>query len=86
MNHHALLATAVGVLVLGVSCPDVYGKGGKLDQAMARDIEALHQERKRELRMKERLEDPEDDEQRLCPEDKIQVEDCTSLPCKVECQ
>ncbi|HEX5752521.1 MAG TPA: hypothetical protein VFZ09_40320 [Archangium sp.] len=84
MTRRAMLAAVMGLLILGTGCPDVYGKGGKLDQAMAKDIQDMQEERRRELR--ERREDMEDDEGQHCPEGKMEVRDCTSYPCKVECQ
>jgi hypothetical protein len=49
---------------------------------MEKDLKEMHEERKRELK------DPgaDDDEEWHCPEGKVEVRDCTSLPCKVECQ
>ena len=84
MSQRAMLAAVVGLLVLGTGCPDVYGKGGKLDQAMEKDVKDMHEERKRELRERERSMD--DDEGWHCPDGKVEVRDCTSLPCKVSCQ
>ncbi|WP_152622337.1 hypothetical protein [Archangium violaceum] len=84
MSRRAMLAVVVGLLVLGTGCPDVYGRGGKLDQAMAKDIKDMQEERRRELM--ERREDMDDDEGSHCPEGKVEVRDCTSYPCKVECQ
>ncbi|QRK11075.1 hypothetical protein JQX13_13980 [Archangium violaceum] len=84
MSRHTMLMTLMGGLVLGTGCPDVYGKGGKLDRAMEKDIDELHGERKRELRMQGV--EMEEDEEGSCPEDKVEVRDCTSLSCKVECQ
>jgi hypothetical protein len=77
-----MLVAVMGLSVLGTGCPDVYGKGGKIDQAMAKDIKDMQEERKRELR-EQRM---DDDEGWHCPEGKVEVHDCTSLPCKVECQ
>jgi hypothetical protein len=51
---------------------------------MAKDIKDMQEARKRELR--ERQEDLDDDEGWHCPEGKMEVRDCTSYPCKVECQ
>lgn len=85
MSQRAMLVTMVGWLVLGIGCPDVYGKGGKLDRAMEKDLQEMHEERKRELREKKE-QNLEDDEEWNCPEGKVLVRDCTSLPCKVECQ
>jgi hypothetical protein len=79
-----MLAAVMGWLVLATGCPDVYGKGGKLDQAMSKDIKDMQEERKRELR--ERREDMDDDEGQYCPEGKVEVRDCTSYPCTLECQ
>ena len=82
MSRRAMLMGLMGLLVLGTACPDVYGIGGKLDRAMEKDIKEMHEERRRELK------DPgaDDDEEWHCPEGKVEVRDCTSLPCKVECQ
>lgn len=82
MSRHAMLMTVMGGLVLGTGCPDVYGKGGKLDRAMEKDINDHHDERKRELRNQ----GVEDDEEGHCPEGKVEVRDCISVPCKTECQ
>jgi hypothetical protein len=82
MRQRAMLTVAMGLLVLGTGCPEVYGKGGTLDQAMEKDLKAMQEERRRELRER----NPDDDEEGQCPEGKVEVRDCTSLPCKVECQ
>ncbi|WNG42712.1 hypothetical protein F0U60_00335 [Archangium minus] len=82
MSRHTMLMTLMGGLVLGTGCPDVYGKGGKLDRAMEKDINDNHDERKREWRNQ----GMEDDEEESCPEGKVKVRDCISLPCKVECK
>jgi len=84
MSHRALLSAVMGLSLLGTGCPDTYGIGGKLDQAMAKDIQPMQEERRRESR--ERQQDVEDDEEGFCPEGKVEVRDCTSYPCKVECQ
>jgi hypothetical protein len=74
----------MGLSLLGTGCPDTYGIGGKLDQAMAKDIKDIQEERRRELR--ESQQDLDDEEGRHCPDGKREVWDCTSYPCKVECQ
>jgi hypothetical protein len=74
----------MGLSLLGTGCPDTYGIGGKLDRAMAKDIQQMQEERRRESA--ESLQDVEDDEEGFCPEGKVEVRDCTSYPCKVECQ
>ncbi|WP_257457647.1 hypothetical protein [Archangium lipolyticum] len=82
--RRAMLIAAMGLMVLGTGCPEVYGKGGKLDQAMEMDLKAMQEERRRELKGREQ--ELDDEEEGHCPEGKVEVRDCTSLPCKVECQ
>jgi hypothetical protein len=81
MSRRAVLVAVMGLSMLGTGCPDVYGIGGKLDQAMAKDIQEMQEERRRELRERQ-----EEVEEGSCPEGKVEVLDCTSYPCKVQCQ
>ena len=83
MSRRAMLAAVMGMLVLGTGCPHTYRKGGKLDRAMQKDTNDRFKQREEEFRNQE-LE--EDDEERICPPDKVEDRDCRTLPCKVTCQ
>ncbi|HYO56374.1 hypothetical protein [Archangium sp.] len=84
MSQRAMLAAMVGLLMLGTGCPHTYRKGGKLDRAMQKDTDERFEQREAELKSLE-LEDEEEDE-RICPHDKVEYRDCQTLPCKVTCQ
>lgn len=83
MSRRGMLAAVMGLWVLGTGCPHTYRKGGKLDRAMQKDMEEKFEQREAEL---EGLEFEEDDEESICPPDKVVHEDCRTLPCKVTCQ
>ena len=83
MSHRAMLATVMGLLMLGTGCPHTYRKGGKLDRAMQKDTKEKFKQRDEEFRS---LELEEDDEERICPDDKVEYRDCRTLPCTVTCQ
>lgn len=59
-------------------------KGGKLDRAMQKDMEEKFDERDAELESVRPDED--DEEENVCPADKVAYWDCRSLPCKVTCK
>ncbi len=82
MSQRAMLAAVMGMLVLGTGCPHTYRRGGKLDRAMQKDREEEFKERE-EFKS---LEFEEDDEERTCPDDKVEYRDCRTLPCTVTCQ
>jgi hypothetical protein len=76
-------AAVMGLLMLGTGCPHTYRKGGKLDRAMQKDMDEKFEQRHEEFRS---LELEEDDEERICPDDKVEYRDCRTLPCTVTCQ
>ncbi|HYO70869.1 MAG TPA: hypothetical protein VEU33_32795 [Archangium sp.] len=83
MSRRVVLAAVLGLLVLGTGCPHTYRKGGKLDRAMQKDTDEKFEQREAEL---QGLEFEDDDEERICPPDKVEYRDCRTLPCKVTCQ
>ena len=50
---------------------------------MQRDMDERFEQRQEEFRS---LELEEDDEERICPDDKVEYRDCRTLPCKVTCE
>ena len=72
MSRCAMLAAVMG-----------FRKGGKLDRAIQKDTDERFEQREAELRS---LELEEEDEERICPDDKVEYQDCRTLPCKVTCQ
>ena len=83
MSQRAMLVAVLGLLMLGTGCPHTYRKGGKLDRAMQKDREEEFKRRGEESRS---LELEEDEEERICPDDKVESWDCRTLPCTVTCQ
>ncbi|PTL77077.1 hypothetical protein [Vitiosangium sp. GDMCC 1.1324] len=81
-----MLMTMVGLLMLGTGCPHTYRKGGKLDRAMQKDMEERFDERDAEFERVRSEEDEDDEEERVCPADKVESWDCSSQPCKVMCK
>ncbi|HZH15138.1 MAG TPA: hypothetical protein VE057_12360 [Archangium sp.] len=83
MSQRAMLAAVMGLLMLGTGCPHTYRKGGKLDRAMQKDTKEKFKQRDEEFRS---LELEEDDEESICPDDKVEYRDCRTLPCTVTCE
>jgi hypothetical protein len=84
VSHRVMLTTAVWFLVLGTGCPHTYRKGGKLDRAMQKDMEENFEARQREFESLGFEDD--DEEERVCPDGKVEDWDCRSPPCKVTCK
>lgn len=82
MSRRAMLVAVMGLLMLGTGCPHTYRKGGKLDRAMQKDREEEFQRREEESGSLEL----EEDDERICPDDKVEYRDCRTLPCTVTCQ
>ncbi|WNG32221.1 hypothetical protein F0U61_00320 [Archangium violaceum] len=83
MSRHTMLMAAIGLLMLGTGCPHTYRKGGKLDRAMQKDLKERFDERNAEF---ESVEPDEDEEESVCPAEKVEYWDCRSLPCEVTCK
>ncbi|WP_375769359.1 hypothetical protein NR798_00330 [Archangium gephyra] len=86
MSQRAMLAAVMGFLMLGTGCPHTYRKGGKLDRAMQQDMKDKFKQRGEEFRNQELEDDEDEDEERICPDDKVEYRDCRTLPCTVTCQ
>ena len=84
MSRRAMLMALMGLLVLATGCPHTYRMGGKLDRAMQKDMEEKFDERDAELETVKSEE--EDEEESVCPADKVAYWDCRALPCKVTCK
>lgn len=85
MARRAMLAAAAGWLLMCTGCPHAFGKGGTIDRAAHKD----EQEFQRSLSVRPLFlegTDDEEEEERICPDDMVQHEDCRQgPPCKVTC-
>ena len=81
MRRLIMLGSALLVGLGGSGCPEVYGKGGSLDDAMREDIEAEQEDRRRiQDRWKSRSAEP-------CPEGKTRKMECdASDACRWVCR
>jgi hypothetical protein len=85
MARRAVLAAAAGWLLISTGCPHAFGKGGTIDRAAHQDEKTFQQSLSGHPRLEAR--EDEEDEERICPDDMVQHEDCRQgPPCKVTCK
>lgn len=75
MRQWSVLGVALLVVTLGTGCPELYSKGGYMDDAMREDMEEQQRQRREEERT----------QPGLCPDGKPPKERCEDGLCYRRC-